>query len=55
MWLKEYLNLGPDWALWGYIRDAIYAMKVPNSEKNVDPRVRINPSHSRGKLPVGRK
>jgi hypothetical protein len=43
MWLKEYLNLGPDRALWGYIGDTIYTVKVPNSEKNVDPRVRINP------------
>jgi hypothetical protein len=55
MWLKEYLNLGPDRALWGYIGDAIYAAKVPNSETNVDPRVRINPLTQSWKTTCGKK
>jgi hypothetical protein len=55
MWLKEYLNLGPDRALWGYIGDAIFAAKVPNSEKNVDPKVRINPFTQSWKTACGKK
>ncbi|KAF8160577.1 hypothetical protein K438DRAFT_1479563, partial [Mycena galopus ATCC 62051] len=43
MWLKSYLELGPDRALWGYVADAIFAAKVPGSQENVDEKVRINP------------
>ncbi|KAJ7183869.1 hypothetical protein C8R46DRAFT_841956, partial [Mycena filopes] len=43
MWLKSYLDLGPDRAIWGYVADATYAARTPQSENGVDPKVRVNP------------
>ncbi|KAF8178319.1 hypothetical protein K438DRAFT_1470821, partial [Mycena galopus ATCC 62051] len=43
MWLKSYLDLGPDRALWAYVADANFAAKVPKSQENVHKTVRINP------------
>ncbi|KAJ7673856.1 hypothetical protein DFH06DRAFT_978680, partial [Mycena polygramma] len=55
MWLKEYLNLGPDRALWGYFADAIFAHNVPKTEKNVDTKVRVNPFLQSYKTAAGKK
>lgn len=43
MWLKSYLNLGPDRALWAFVADATMAAKTPISENNVNEKVRMNP------------
>jgi hypothetical protein len=32
MWLKSYLNFGPDTALWAKYGDALFAIKVPQGE-----------------------
>ncbi|KAG6894098.1 hypothetical protein C0992_007522 [Termitomyces sp. T32_za158] len=42
MWLKAYLNLGPERPLWAWVADALLARNVPTSELHVDPRARIN-------------
>ncbi|KAF8079075.1 hypothetical protein FPV67DRAFT_1389245, partial [Lyophyllum atratum] len=42
MWLKSYLNLGPDRPLWASVADALFAGNVPRSEDSVDPKVRMN-------------
>ncbi|KAJ7145421.1 hypothetical protein C8R43DRAFT_837007, partial [Mycena crocata] len=43
MWLKKYLNIGPDCAIWGYVVDAIFAVRTPDNQKGVDKTVRVNP------------
>ncbi|KAF5376091.1 hypothetical protein D9615_007753 [Tricholomella constricta] len=42
MWLKSYLNLGPDRPLWALVADTLLARDTPASEGNVDPKVRQN-------------
>ncbi|KAJ7429204.1 hypothetical protein B0H11DRAFT_1641344, partial [Mycena galericulata] len=55
MWLKAYLDLSPDRAMWGNVADAIFATRVPNSEKNVDKKVRQNPFLQSWKTSCGAK
>ncbi|KAJ7726422.1 hypothetical protein B0H14DRAFT_2171849, partial [Mycena olivaceomarginata] len=43
MWLKSYLDLGPDRALWAYTADATFAARAPKSQKGVHKSVRLNP------------
>nr|GAT44891.1 predicted protein [Mycena chlorophos] len=44
MWLKEYLNFGPERPTWAYFADEIFALKAPKETlEHVDRRVRINP------------
>ncbi|KAF5325465.1 hypothetical protein D9619_009740 [Psilocybe cf. subviscida] len=42
MWLRRYLNLGPERPIWAKVLDCIAATKVPLSQKNVPLDVRIN-------------
>ena len=42
IWLKSYLNLEPSWALWADYADAIMAMNIPKTEKNIKPEMRKN-------------
>lgn len=42
MWLKLYLNLGPDRPLWASLVDTLIALNVPASERHVDLSARIN-------------
>lgn len=55
MWLKVYLNLGPDRALWGCVTDATFAVKVPQSENKEYEKVRINPLLQSWKTSCGSK
>jgi hypothetical protein len=55
MWLKSYLDLGPDRALWAYVQDANFAARVPNSEQGVDISVRMNPLMQSWKTSCGPK
>jgi hypothetical protein len=55
MWLKAYLNLGPDRALWGHVTDATFATKVPQSENKEYEKVRINPFLQSWKTSCGPK
>lgn len=47
MWLKSYLDLGPDHAMWAYVADGIYGTKSPEGAKKEDgkpdPKATINP------------
>ncbi|THU83858.1 hypothetical protein K435DRAFT_733727, partial [Dendrothele bispora CBS 962.96] len=42
MWLKSYLSFGPDRPIWASFADALFALRVPCSERNVDPDIRQN-------------
>ncbi|KAE9404983.1 hypothetical protein BT96DRAFT_812721 [Gymnopus androsaceus JB14] len=42
MWLKKYLDFGPERRMWALIADALFALKVPTSERNVNPEVCMN-------------
>ncbi|KAJ3797676.1 hypothetical protein GGU11DRAFT_656639, partial [Lentinula aff. detonsa] len=42
MFLKTYLSFGAARPLWTSFADALFALKIPSSEKTVDPNVRIN-------------
>ncbi|THU93283.1 hypothetical protein K435DRAFT_613767, partial [Dendrothele bispora CBS 962.96] len=42
MWLKSYLSFGPDRPVWALFADALFALRVPLSERNVDPEIRMN-------------
>ncbi|KAJ7798981.1 hypothetical protein B0H14DRAFT_2234241, partial [Mycena olivaceomarginata] len=55
MWLKSYLDLGPNRALWAYVQDANFAARVPNSEQGVDISVRMNPLTQSWKTSCGPK
>jgi hypothetical protein len=42
MWLKKYLNFGPNRPMWALVADAMIAKNVPQTESNVDPIMRQN-------------
>ncbi|KAF9536237.1 hypothetical protein CPC08DRAFT_652222, partial [Agrocybe pediades] len=42
MWLKKYLNFGPDRPLWAQVTDAILAEKIPHAERTVPRSIRVN-------------
>lgn len=42
MWLKSYLNFGPDRPLWVLVVDVLIALNVPSSEERVDPRISLS-------------
>ena len=42
MWLKSYLSFGPERPLWALVADEIFAINIPQSEENVDKRIRKN-------------
>jgi len=42
MWLKKYLNFGPNRPMWALVADAMIAKNVPQTESNVDPIIRQN-------------
>lgn len=43
MWLKSYLNFGPDRPLWALVADALMALNVPVSKDKVDPLIKLSP------------
>lgn len=55
MWLKSYLNFGPDRPLWALVADALMALNVPTSEEKVDPRVKLSPFLQSWKTKSSRK
>ncbi|KAF5388098.1 hypothetical protein D9615_000306 [Tricholomella constricta] len=42
LWLKSYLNMDENRPLWATVADALFAINVPKTEKNIDARVRSN-------------
>lgn len=42
MWLRTYLNFGPDRPLWAQVMDALMAFNVPGTERNVPMSTRVN-------------
>jgi ribonuclease HI len=43
MWLKSYLNLGPNRPDWAYAADSIIALNPPANQRNINQNVKINP------------
>lgn len=43
MWLKSYLDFGPDRPLWALVVDVLMVLNVSVSEEKVDPRIKPSP------------